>query len=324
MKRVLVITTNLRQASYRLWIAGIRALLAERGFDFDVQVRSKRLFERRALFRRAGGYDAVILFRKLLDPSDARLLRRHAKRIFYALDDAVMYHAHPVGCFSRWRTKRRFEATAKIADHVVAGNDYLADIFRRRGNDVTVLPTCIDASKYAVKPDERGGGVALVWIGSSSTLGYLDEIMPAVGEAAQRLPGLRLITIADRTIDRAPVPVEHIAWSEQEEAAALVRGDIGIAPTPDDQWTRGKCGFKILQYMAAGLPVIASPVGANAQIVTPETGVLATTPRDWTDAIVRLAADLELRRRMGAAGRARVEAEYPLVRAAETWARLLA
>lgn len=323
MKRVLVITTNLRQASYRLWIAAVRPLMAVRGIDFDVQVRSKRLLERRALFRRAGEYDAVILFRKLLDPSDARLLRRHAQRIFYALDDAVMYHAHSVGLWSRWRTKRRFEATARIADTVVAGNEYLAEMFRKRGKGVTVLPTCVEASKYIVKRHEGGGGVALVWIGSSSTLPYLDDILLALREASERVPGLRLVTIADRTIDRAPVPVEHIAWSEQDEASSLIRGDIGIAPMPDTAWTRGKCGFKILQYMAAGLPVIASPVGANAQIVTPETGLLATTTRGWTDAIVRLAGDLELRRRMGATGRARVEAEYPLVRAADTWARLL-
>src|SRR5439155_14805823 len=106
--------------------------LGVRGFDLDVQVRPQSWLARRQLLKSAGGYHAVLLQRKLLDPSDARLLRKHARRIFYDIDDAVMYHAHPVGLWSRWRTNRRFEATAQIVDHVVAGNDYLADMFPSR------------------------------------------------------------------------------------------------------------------------------------------------------------------------------------------------
>jgi glycosyltransferase involved in cell wall biosynthesis len=120
-------------------------------------------------------------------------------------------------------------------------------------------------------------------------------------------------------------PVEHLPWSQEGEAGALLRGDIGIAPTPCDRWTLGKCGFKIVQYMAAGLPAVASPVGANAEIVREgETGFLADTPQQWADAIERLARDVELRRRMGATARAVAEREYSLTRAADTWAQLLA
>jgi glycosyltransferase involved in cell wall biosynthesis len=332
MRRVLVIITNPKQASYRLWIEPLRPLLPPRGVELDVQIRPKTLFRRRALLARAGEYDALLLFRKLLDPSDARLLRRHARKIFFALDDAVMFHAHAVSAFSQWRTTRRFEATAAVVDHVIAGNEYLADFFRRRGRTVTVLPTCVDPAHYRVKNDggdgaAANGAVRLVWIGSSSTLPYLVEQLPAIRAAAQRVPGLRLLTIADRTIDAgaAGVPVEHVPWSADAEADALGRGDIGIAPTPDDRWTRGKCGFKLIQYMAAGLPTIASPIGANAEIVRAgETGLLATTPKEWTNAIERLAGDAALRRRMGLAGRERVEREYSLNRAVNTWAQLLA
>ena len=325
MKRVLVIASNLQQASYRLWIAAIRPLLAERGFDLDVEVRPRNWFSRRALLRRAGEYHAAILFRKLLDPSDARLLRRHARRIIYALDDAVMYHAHAVGRFSQWRTTRRFEATARIADHVVAGNDYLAQMFRDRERSMTVLPTCVDPAHYVLKKHETTDSIGLVWIGSKSTLPYLAEQLPAIRDAAKRLYGLRLITIADRPIENAGLPVEHIPWSEQTEAQALVRGDIGIAPTPCNRWTLGKCGFKIVQYMAAGLPVIASPVGANAEIVRPdETGLLAETSQEWVQAIVKLAGDVNIRRDMGRTGRDRVEREYTITRAADTWAQVLA
>ena len=324
VQRILVIITNPAQASFRLRIDALRPLLAERGFELDIQVRPRAVFARRKLLRSAGRYHAIILQRKLLDPADARLLRRTARRILFDIDDAVMFHAHPVGLFSRWRTNRRFEATARILDHVVAGNEYLADMFRQRGRSVTVLPTCVDPARYKVKEHVKTpDAVALVWIGSRSTLPYLAELLPAIRAAAQRVP-LKLITIADQTIENPGLPIEHVNWSVDNEAAALARGDIGLAPTPDDRWTRGKCGFKIIQYMAAGLPVIASPVGANAEIVrVNETGLLATTPADWTDAITTLAADLTLRRQMGRAGRQRVEQEYALTRAADLWASVL-
>ena len=323
MKRVMVITSNRQQASFRLIMESLFPLLTPHGFQMDVKVRPKNWFMRRRMLREARTYDAVILLRKLLDPSDARLLRTHARRLIYALDDAVMYHANPVGRFSQWRTTRRFEATARIADHVVAGNEYLAAMFRQRGRAVTVLPTCIDPAHYRVKQHAESNPINLVWIGSKSTLPYVEQHVEAIRLAAARVP-LRLITIADRGLDNPGFDTEHVPWSVEREADALFRGDIGIAPTPRDRWTLGKCGFKIIQYMAAGLPAIASPVGANAEIVrVGETGLLAETPQQWAEAIEQLARDVELRRRMGRAAREVAEREYSLTRAADVWAALL-
>jgi glycosyltransferase involved in cell wall biosynthesis len=319
----LVITNNLSQASFRLRVQQIIPLLRERGIEMEVQVRPRRVIPRRRLLRRAADYDSVLLQRKLLDPMDARLLRREARQIFYDIDDAVMLEQRPMGAIARWRNQRRFEATADAADHVVAGNEYLADFFRRRGRPVTVLPTVVDPAHYAVKRHDDTRSPRLVWIGSHSTIPYLQRFVPAIEAAAARANGLGLITIADAGLEKVSFPVEHIPWSAETEAAALVRGDIGIAPTPDDPWTRGKCGFKIVQYMAAGLPVIASPVGANAAIVTPECGILADSPEQWTAAIIQLAADAKLRATMGAAGRKRVESQYSLARAVDVWAQLL-
>jgi glycosyltransferase involved in cell wall biosynthesis len=136
---------------------------------------------------------------------------------------------------------------------------------------------------------------------------------------------MKLAIIADETVESNKLAVEHTPWSEHEEAAALLHGDIGIAPTPLNPWTLGKCGFKIVQYMACGLPVIASPVGANAQIVEDgRTGILANSPEEWEAAIIKLARDPMLRAQMGEAARARVEREYSLERAVATWSRVLA
>ncbi len=298
MQRILVIANNFQQASYRVRVEALIPLLAARGLALDVRRRPRGLLARRRLLRSASGYHAVLLQRRFLDPSDARLLRRSARRICYDIDDALMYHNRPVGWLSRWRTRRRFLATAAILDHVVAGNEYLAEIFRALGRQVTVLPTVVDPDRYVIKHHAPTLAPRLVWIGSRSTLPYLRQAIPAIEQAGRETPGLRLLIIADETIEEARIPVDHHPWTAQTEAAALCQADIGIAPTPVDPWTLGKCGFKIVQYMAAGLPVIASPVGANAELVVPEeTGLLPATWDDWPAAIARLAGDVALRAR---------------------------
>jgi glycosyltransferase involved in cell wall biosynthesis len=320
----MVITNNLNQASFRLRIESLREPLAKRGVILDIHVRPRAILPRRRLLKQAADFDAVILQRKLLDPIDIRLLRKHSKKLFYDADDAVMYHSRPVGLIERWRTRRRFRATAKSVDRVVAGNEYLADLFRAEGSTVAILPTVVDPLHYQVKSHAPAEHPTLVWIGSKSTLPYLKQFAPALSDAIKRVPGLRLITIADEPVSAPPIPIEHIAWSESAESAALIRGDIGIAPTPEDRWTLGKCGFKIVQYMAAGLPVIASPVGANREIVLPgETGYLPENPTEWSDAIAALAGNLIKRQSMGAAGRRRVVEHFSIDRAADFWAELL-
>jgi len=329
VKRVLVITSNLNQASFRLRVAALIDPLARLGFSLEVRVRPSSLSAQRQLACSASEFYAVLLQRKLLDPSEARLLRSRARRIYFDVDDAVMYNSGRTGFFSRWRTTRRFVATARIADRVVAGNDYLAGLFRRRGCRVNVLPTAVALDRYRQKEHTPVKEPRLVWIGSRSTVPYLREFLPFIERGAERLSDsggrLSLLTISDETVSSPVMDVEHIPWSADVEASALVRGDIGIAPLPEDRWTLGKCGFKLLQYMAARLPVVASPVGIQAQIVRAEvTGLLPERGEDWPTAILALAGDPDRRARMGAEGRLRAEREYPLQRAVDEWARILA
>jgi glycosyltransferase involved in cell wall biosynthesis len=324
MPRVLVIVNNLNQASYRLRIAALRDLLAQRGIDLHVELRPTRRIDRRRLYASAGQYGAVLLQRKLLEVREISLLRSYAKKIFLDVDDAVMYPGARRNPIHRWRIWRRFRAHVPRVDMVVAGNEYLADIFRKAGARATVLPTVVDTGRYQLKSHGPTRSPALVWIGSKSTLGYLRHFAAALAQSAARVGGLRLIVIADQAPTGLSLPVEHIPWSLDTESAALCRGDIGIAPMPADRWTLGKCGFKIIQYMAAGLPVVASPVGANAQIVLPgRTGFLPRENGQWAEAIASLAVDPQLRQRLGEAGRKRVEQEYSVRRAVDVWAGLL-
>jgi glycosyltransferase involved in cell wall biosynthesis len=323
-KRILVITIDPAEASFRLRLAILPGLLEAEGFSFDFFERPAEFLARRRLLAKAGEYHAVIVQRKLLDPSHASLLRRKARRVFFDVDDAVMVQRRKISRWSQFLKNRRYRATIRIMDHVVAGNEYLAGQIREMGRPVTVLPTVVDPDHYRHRSHAETTAPALVWIGSRSTLPYLQQWMPAIEAAARQVPGLRLITVANDTVRSDVVTVQHVPWDEKTEAESLAMGDIGIAPTPVDQWSVGKSGFKIIQYMATGLPVIASPVGANSRIVRDgATGILAPTPEQWTAAIVRLAKDVEIRRWMGAAALAEVRANYTLERAREVWRGLL-
>ena len=171
---------------------------------------------------------------------------------------------------------------------------------------MSVVPTVVDPQHYLQKVHAPMDNLRLVWIGFAIDYPVFAGISPRYqrrrGEAP--LPGLRLLTIANATVSSRVIHVfEHEEWSEQSEATALIKGDIGIAPMPSDRWTLGKCGFKIVQYMASGLPVIASPVGANAELVREGvTGFLPKEPADWPGVIALLCeADANLRSSMGAA-----------------------
>jgi glycosyltransferase involved in cell wall biosynthesis len=275
--------------------------------------------------RRAARFDAVILQRKLLPTWQLRALRRAARHLVFDFDDAVLYRDSndPRGPESR-RRLRRFAETVRRVDTVVAGNDFLADCALRAGAQVErvhVIPTCVDPRLYPMARHEPSPGPAdLVWIGSASTLRLLEQARGIWEPLPKALPGLRLRVICDRVPRDFPLPVVPIPWDPRSEAAQLALGQVGVSWLPDDPWSRGKCGLKILQYQAAGLPVVANPVGCQAEMVQAgESGFLAATPGEWVDAVRRLAGDPELRREMGRAGRRRVEAGYSLSAWAETF-----
>lgn len=271
--------------------------------------------------------DLVIVQRKLLSPWQLFWVRRASRRLAFDFDDAVFLRDSwsPKGLHSRRRTCR-FAALLRACTFVVAGNSFLRDeAVRWSGTErIHVIPTCVDPARYPLARHERAEDPQLVWVGSSSTLRGLEAIRPVLESLGQRLPGVRLKLICDRFLELWSLPVEACPWSEATEGVEIARADIGIGWVPDDRWSHGKCGLKVLQYMAAGLPVVANPVGVQAEMVRHgETGFLAETPAQWLEAVGRLARDPDLRRRMGAAGRRRLEQEYGVEVGARRWLALL-
>jgi glycosyltransferase involved in cell wall biosynthesis len=274
------------------------------------------------------GCHAVILQRRLLSAWQLSLVRRAAPLFYFDFDDAVFWRdSYAMRGHESPRRGRRFEATVRAADVVIAGNTFLAEQASAvvGGGPVRVIPTCVDVRQYPEALHRRAGqGVQLAWIGSSSTLQGLERARALFEILGRHNPGIGLTMICDQFASFRHLPVRGVPWSPATEAGALAACDIGVSWVPDDRWSQGKCGLKLLQYMAAGLPVVANPVGVQANMVRHgQTGLLAQTPGEWCSAVAQLAADPELRRRMGAAGRALVENEYSVEVGASRWLTLL-
>jgi len=320
--RIQIVTGAPDGAPFRLRMAPVARWLRELGHIVEVHVRPRQGFAMRAVDAVALNADCIIIHRRLLEPREARRFAAAGKPIYLDLDDAIMFDAQKRSRLSLWKRQRRLAATAEALSGVVAGNDYLLDFFKSRGINGLVSPTSVELGDYLVKRHAVTATPTLVWIGSSSTMKYLERALPAIEAAAAKVPGLRLLTICDRPVRSTAIPVEHAAWSVETEAAALNRGDIGIAPIPEDRWTLGKCAFKIVQYLATGLPVIASPVGAQREMIA-ENGFLAESTEQWVSAITRFAGDAELRKTMGAASRAMAERSYSVRAVFDVWAKTL-
>ena len=298
--KLLILSNNTDRASFRQRIAVYLDTLRTSGIDCRVEQLPQWILSRRRLFMQAKDFDAVFLHKKILNPFDAHYLKKYAKKIIYDFDDAIMFDdKHPERPHHKRQTS--FRRTAALADLVIAGNFYLAEYARRFNPNVEILPTGLDTKAYKTTAKKTGDGkIRLVWIGSRPTLPHLKQISPALEEIGSRFDNVILRIISDEFFDLQNIPVEKKPWSLETEAAELVSSDIGLAPLANNNFTRGKCGFKILQYQAAGLPVVASPVGVNAELIRDDVnGYLAAAVTDWVEKLSALIKDTSLRTRMG-------------------------
>jgi len=208
---------------------------------------------------------------------------------------------------------RKIDAVMRRAAVVVAGNDYLAARARQAGaRMIEIIPSVIDVSRYggaSAAPAVRDGKAVVGWIGIPLNAHYLTLIAPALRRVSDDVT-LHVVggPVPD---DLAGVPAESFAWTERDEIARIEAFDVGIMPLADTPWERGKCAYKLLQVMAAGKPVVASPVGANREVVRHgENGFLAESADEWADALRTLARDPALRARLGSAARRSIADGY--------------
>jgi glycosyltransferase involved in cell wall biosynthesis len=327
---ILLVTIGAGKPSTRLRIAPLAERLRQRGWRVTTREVANSLGGRLGLLRDAGRHDLVLLQKKLFPAAYVRLLRRANPRLLFDVDDAVMFHELERNEPVTGRFFERYAAIAAASAMVVAGNRYVAEFARAaRGRDgqgdVAILPTPIDTTHLTARPAEAGGeGFVVGWIGTKGNLYQLHPLAAALREVQAQVPGFRLRVIADAAPELAGLRIESQPWQYATEAADLHGFDVGIMPLADTLWNRGKGGFKLLQYMAAGLPAIASPVGINADIIRHgDNGFLAADPNAWRDALLALAADAGLRRRIGAAARRTIEGGYSVEHYLDNYVELI-
>jgi glycosyltransferase involved in cell wall biosynthesis len=268
--------------------------------------------------RRARRYDAVWIEKELfpfVPPILEDALCWSGARLVFDYDDAIFhrYDQHPSPVV-RAALGRKIDRVMSMAVLVVAGNEYLATRARAAGaRTVEILPTAIDLDRYPPPTPPSNTQLTVGWIGSPGTQRYLQGVAEPLAQFCAEYDARVVLIGASRDFTLPGVPIEVVAWRDDDEVRALRRLDVGIMPLPDSPFERGKCGLKLIQYMGCGLPVIGSPVGVNQEIVVEgATGYLATTNEEWLSALRTLGASRDLRRGMGAAGRARAEDQYSL------------
>lgn len=326
--RITALVKHPEHVCCRYRIAAFRPSLEKAGHQLDVRGWPEFWLSRLLFYHHLGTTDALVIQRKLLPGWQLRLIRRRVKYLLFDYDDAIfMRNSYSQGGQHETSRSGRFEAMVRAADAVLAGNPYLAEqaLAVADPRRVHVVPTCVDVTRYDLAehaPDKAA--VQMVWVGSSSTIKGLEQIGGILENLGKTIPQVQLKVICDRSLSLDHLPVAFCPWQEATEAAEIAAGDIGISWLPDDPWSAGKCGLKVLQYMAAGLPVVANPVGVQPALVRHgETGFLAETKEEWEEAVRRLATDPALRRRMGHAGRRLVEAAYHVPAGAAAWLRVL-
>lgn len=209
------------------------------------------------------------------------------------------------------------ERLARNCDLVICGNEFLAENFGRWNRNIAVLPTGVDTKRYAPDPNERKLNFPIIgWIGTSGNFKYLYQIEGALSVVLRTWPRTVLSIVADCEPAFRLIPKDRVSftrWAPDREVECLQRMTIGIMPLEDFAWERGKCSYKMLLYMACGLPVVVAPVGMNAQVLSQgDVGVAASSPEEWVDALLGLLRDADRLKRMGAEGRVVVQRHYSI------------
>ncbi len=254
--------------------------------------------------------DVVVLLRKTFPAPLFWLLRKLSKKLVFDFDDAIFCNTDGSQSCTRMQ---RFKHTIKNCDYVFAGNGYLAAHAKQFNSAVEVIPTSINTDKYNLDCQKDTQALKLVWIGSSSTKKYLIDILPQLEKAAHFVTDLQLNNISDFQLSSTTLKINNIAWQAETEASELNKADIGIAPMLDNNWTKGKCALKVLQYMASGLPVISSHSGVNAEVIQDQvTGYLLKKNEDWPELIIALQHKKTQLQQMGQQGKLFVNNEFSI------------
>ncbi|MEJ2530086.1 MAG: glycosyltransferase [Gammaproteobacteria bacterium] len=291
--RVLVITRKPHSPSFEQRIKNHIEPLRGYGVEVDVLVYPQSIWAQFKIIAAAKRYQVVWWHRHLLPRLQLWWLRHCARRLVYDFDDPLCFSTRADG-YSFIR-QRRFAALLKACDAAMVGSHYLQDLALEYCDEVYLIPMAISLPPT---PQERTctGGVELLWLGSESTQKYLESIRPALERIGEMRPDIRLRLVAHRPMEFGKLPVEFVQWSPEAQEQALLQANIGLCPMPDTPWTKGKCPYKVLQYMAYGMPWVGSAVGENLASAgiagsSSQRGICASDVDEWVQAVIAMVDD---------------------------------
>lgn len=266
---------------------------------------------------RAHYYDVIFIHREAFPLGGIifeYFFKMSGKKNIYDFDDSIFLPnvSGPNKFINLLKIPSKIKKIIEMNDCVIVGNNYLRDYALNYNKNIIVLPTSIDTDKYSplINKSQRKN-VIIGWIGSNTTLKYLKILKDVFLEVSKRYRFISFIAVGNGFGDLENLNIEFREWSLESELISLQSFDIGIMPLTDDAWSRGKCAFKAIQYMSVGIPVIASDVGMNKEVIQNGiNGFLVNTEREWIDKLGLLIEDPILRQKIGLAGRKTVEQKY--------------
>ncbi len=290
------------------------------------------LFKRLSDLFKLKEYDIVFIhreaspFRFILFENIAKFLNKY---IIFDFDDSIFLHniSDANKLLNFLKNPQKVPRILKLSDLLIAGNSFLKNYATNYNNKIIIIPTVIDTEKYVPKDRIRKDGNAAViigWIGSPTTIKYLDLLKDVFEKLIARFDNIKVHIVGGKFGTLISPSIINKEWELETEVSDLQEFDIGIMPIPDDNWGRGKCAFKIIQYMSVGIPVVASSVGMNKEVVINGiNGFLAENNDDWLDKLSQLIRSADLRSKLGAAGRITVENNYSLKSQADNFTNIL-
>ncbi|MFH1226460.1 MAG: glycosyltransferase family 4 protein [Planctomycetota bacterium] len=310
--KILFLVRDKNHPAPRYRVAQYLNYLNEHGVQSDVMTAPESVWSWWQTARQAKQYDIIFIQKKRAKPFWLKQLREQS-RLIYDFDDAVMFNSSRHDSPDSPVRMKHFMDTVSNVNGVIAGNDYLKSLAAPHNAKIWVVPTCIETKRYPQKEGVDTETVTLGWIGGGKSLVFLKKLQPVLDRVHEQSGNTVLKIVCNDFFDNGRMPIIKKQWSDPEEVQDILSFDIGLAPLPDDPWSRGKCGTKLLQCMAAGIPSVASPVGVHNEIVKDGVnGFLAADDNEWVDKLSRLVKDAALRKQIGMAGRATVEAGYSI------------
>ncbi len=342
MKRILFVTHHRKDRSpgQRFRFEQYLGYLASNGYDIvfsnilnaeqdKILYSSGRYFAKalvvlRATYTRlvnvlqANSFDVIFVFREAYltgTPLFEKLLARSRAKLIFDFDDSIWLDnvSEANKALSFLKNASKTAGIIQVCDLIFAGNRYLAQYAQQYNSNVVIIPTTIDTDEYKPAGQVQDSDIITIgWSGSVTTIQHFGFAVPFLLKLKEKYgKRIKITVVGDGAYRHDALEIQGLPWRKQDEVNELSRFDIGIMPLPDDEWARGKCGLKGLQYMALGVATVMSPVGVNTEIIQDgENGMLASTADEWLDKLSLLIENPDLRKRLGAAGRKTVVEKY--------------